>query len=120
YLYESSGDSLMDDIHYTNLMLELEKLSDRLNRVGEKLESMGKETENRVRAIEGYVDTQLREKYHPFQVKGPTAVDIQPEDFSNFLEFNKEKSVDFKNLGSFHLGAVADNEETKYVCIWEN
>jgi len=82
---------MKEDIHYTNLMLKLEKLEEKIGRLEKILLS------------------------DPTKEKS-----ITPKDFSNFLEFHKEKTVDFKNFGSFHLGAVADSEETKYGCIWEN
>ena len=56
----------MDDIHYTNLMLELEKLSDRLNRVECKFDALKDELSQ-------------------------DAPKVKPEDFSRFLDFDKLK-----------------------------
>lgn len=71
YLYESSGDSLMDDIHYANLLLEFEKLSGRLDRIEEKLAAL----------MDGLELTQ-------------GVPEVQPEDFSRFIDFgNFSKEV---------------------------
>jgi len=56
----------MDDIHYTNLMLELEKISDRLNRVECKFDALKDELSQGVPKV-------------------------KPEDFSRFLDFDKLK-----------------------------
>lgn len=58
----------MDDIHYTNLMLEFEKLSGRLGRIEEKLGTLKDELE----LTQGVPE-------------------VQPEDFSRFLDFDKMK-----------------------------
>jgi len=57
---------MKEDIHYTNLMLELEKLSDRLNRVEFKFDALKDELSQDVPKVE-------------------------PEDFSRFLDFDKLK-----------------------------
>lgn len=53
----------MDDFHYTNLMLELEKLSNRLNRVECKFDALKDELSQDVPKV-------------------------KPEDFSRFLDFD--------------------------------
>lgn len=55
----------MGDTHYTNLMLEFEKLNSRLDRIEEKMDALKDELEL----------TQC-------------VPEVQPEDFSRFLDFD--------------------------------
>ena len=56
----------MGDIHFTNLMLEIEKLNSRLDRIEEKLDVLKDELSQDVPKV-------------------------KPEDFSRFLDFDKLK-----------------------------
>jgi len=67
----------MDDIHYTNLMLKLEKLE-------EKIERLGRE----VLILQRFADTSLKEKY--YGKSGPNTP-VVVEDFSRFWNETKLK-----------------------------
>jgi len=68
---------MKEDLQYTNLMLKLEKLED-------KIESLERE----VLILQRVVDTSLKEKY--YGKSGPNTP-VVVEDFSRFLEFDKLK-----------------------------
>jgi hypothetical protein len=72
-------DMYSQNTYYTNLMLKLEKLE-------EKIESLERE----VLILQRFVDTSLKEKY--YGKSGPNTP-VVVADFSRFLDFDKLKEV---------------------------